>query len=59
MNLKELIKIYKAEAETAKKSTEFFKTKINLTYQVSKQWQITYERVVEDLEKLVLTENES
>lgn len=59
MNLKELIKIYKAEAETAKKSTEFFKNKINLTYQVSKQRQITYERVVEDLEKLVLTENNS
>ena len=59
MNLEELIKIYKAEAETAKMSSEYFKNKINLTYQVAKQRQITYEKVVEDLEKLLSTENNS
>jgi hypothetical protein len=58
--IKKLIKIYKAEIQMAKKSAEFWKDKIALTYQVALQRQTSYERIVEDLERIISsTENES
>jgi len=51
--IKELIEVYSAEVKLSKDGMRFFKGKNNITYNVAEQRNVSYSRVIEDLNFLL------